>query len=645
MKKLYLIAFFTAASATTFAQTLFTFGNTEVSKDEFLRAYNKNKIPAENKEKAIREYIDLYSKFKLKVKAAQDLRLDTLETLKDDVAAFRNQVQETYMTDDKGLSSLIDEAFARSQKDIHVIHFYAAVDARGSKDDSTLALKAINEALAQLKAGKTNYAEIADQASAKFYPVKSGDVGFVTAFTVPYQYENVIYSLKPGAVSAPIRTKNGYHIFKSVEERKSAGRWRVAQILLAFPPGADDAQKKALKATADSYYEQLIKGADFATMAKEHSEDKLTYLTGGEMPEFGTGKFDISFESEVFKLKKDGELSKPFASAIGYHIIKRLAQMPVPSSKDEPSYMYDLKQKVLQDDRANTAREQFIKDVIKRIGYKKADGVKDAEIYRYADSMNMNTTAEQIKKNPLANKIIFTFTESKIKGSDWLNFVKDYKATELYKGETGKALMDKYVEITALEYYKKRLEQFNPDFNYQMQEFREGNMLFEIMERNVWSRAANDSAGLMNQYIKNKPTYLWPESVSAIVFSCNNKQTADQAIAAFKTGKSWKDIVDSSYGKIQADSGRYELAQIPVAAGQVVKEGLLTDPLVNQADGTASFLKVIKMFPANQQRSFEEAKGLVINDYQNFIEAKWLDELRKKYPVKINEAVVQTLLK
>jgi peptidyl-prolyl cis-trans isomerase SurA len=647
MKKIYLLAFFCAASTAMFAQTLFTYGNTAVSKDEFLRAYNKNKVATDNKEKAIREYLDLYSRFKLKVKAAQDLRLDTLETLKDDVTAFRNQVQETYMTDEKGLNSLIDEAFQRSQKDLHVVHFYVNIDQRssGNVNDTALAYKAISDAYEQLKAGKNNYDEIVENVSGKTYPLKFGDLGFVTAFTIPYQYENIIYALKPGGVSAPYHSKSGYHTFKLVEERKSAGRWKVAQILLAFPPGADDAQKKILKATADSYYDQLVKGADFATMAKEHSEDKLTYLTGGEMPEFGTGKFDLAFETEVFKLKKDGEISKPFQSQIGYHIIKRLAQIPVASSKEDASYLYDLKQKVIQNERANTAREKFVKDVIKLIGYKKETSVKDADIYRYADSMNMNSTAADIKKIPLSNKVIFSFTESKVKGSDWLNFVKDFKSTELYKGETGKDLMSKYVEITALEYYKKRLEQFNEDFNYQMQEFKEGNMLFEIMERNVWSRAANDSAGLLNLYRQNKAGYLWPESVSSIVFSCNNKQTADEAIAAYKSGKSWKTIVDSSFNKIQADSGRYEITQIPVANGAKVTEGMISEPMINNTDGTATFIKVLKIYPANQQRSFEEAKGLVINDYQAYIEEKWIEELKKKYPVKMNDAVVQSLFK
>jgi peptidyl-prolyl cis-trans isomerase SurA len=63
------------------------------------------------------------------------------------------------------------------------------------------------------------------------------------------------------------------------------------------------------------------------------------------------------------------------------------------------------------------------------------------------------------------------------------------------------------------------------------------------------------------------------------------------------------------------------------------------------ADGTAVFVKVVKTYPAGQHRSFEEARGLVINNYQAFLEEEWIKELKKKYPVKVNEAAFKSLLK
>src|SRR5438445_12539832 len=130
MKRIVLLSAFTLCCSALFSQTLFTYGNTAVDKEEFLRAYNKNKNLTDDKEKAMREYLELYSKFKLKVRAAKDMRLDTLPQLTSDLENFRSQVNETYMNNDEALNSLVDEAFDRSQKDLHVIHFFTALDTK-----------------------------------------------------------------------------------------------------------------------------------------------------------------------------------------------------------------------------------------------------------------------------------------------------------------------------------------------------------------------------------------------------------------------------------------------------------------------------------------------------------------------------------
>ncbi len=645
MRKLFFLLAFVLTGVMASAQPIFTYGGDKVDPQELLRAYNKNKTPVTDKEKALREYLDLYIRFKLKVKAASVLRLDTLETLKADVANFRNQVQESYMNDEHGVNELVKEAFDRSQKDLRVIHFYAAVDTKMLATDTLRAVKAIGEVYEALKKGNTNYGGIASEVSGKGFPVKQADLGFITGFSLPYQYETVIFGLKPGEASQPYRSKSGWHIFKVVDERKSAGKWKVAQILLAFPPEGTSFSADDYKAKADSLGRELAKGGNFATLAKEFSQDKLTYLNGGELPEFGTGRFDASFENEVFKLKKDGEISKPILTPFGYHIVKRISQVPTPSDPNDAGYQYELKQKVLQDDRVAAAREKFIRDVIVKVGYKRNLRVKDADLFRMADSVKPGMAPTAIRGFAISNKPIFSFTKSSITAGDFLNFVYDYKSSELYRNESNTDLLQKYKEATALEYYKKHLEEYNPDFKYQMQEFREGNMLFEIMERNVWSKAANDSAGLTKLYRNKKSSYLWPESADVLVFNCSNSKAATDGIALLKNGWSWKAVADSSSGAIQADSARYELNQVPLAEGTKATPGMIGEPLVNNTDGTAIFVKILRLYPAGQQRSFEEARGLVINDYQLQLEEEWVDVLRKKYPVKIDEAVFKTLLK
>jgi peptidyl-prolyl cis-trans isomerase SurA len=641
MKKFYVLFAMLVCTVAVHSQTIFTYGSNEVSKDEFLRAYNKNSTPVNDKEKSLREYLELYSNFKLKVKAAEELRLDTLPQIKYDIENFRRQVEENYMSDEKGVARLLDEAFYRTQKDLHVAHFSIGIDTTLKPADTLKAYQDIVATYQALNSGDINYKAIAEKNNVRF-----GDLGFITVFSVPYEYENIIYSLKPGQVSKAYRSKNAWHIFKLLEERKSIGKWKIAQVLFTYPPDAGADIKKAIQTKADSVYLLLKNGADFGLIAKEYSDDKLTYQTGGEMPEFGTGKYDYDFEKEVFKLTKDGDLTQPFTTQFGIHIVKRIGFNPTPAEKENQALQFELKQKILQDPRISSAKEKFAKDIITIIGYKKSASVKDADLFRYADSATKDLSAENTNKFPISNKTIITFKNGSLNGSDWLKFVREFKLnSEQYNGESNAELWKKYTTMSSLDYYKKHLEEYNADFKYQMKEFKEGNMLFEIMERNVWSKAAIDSTGLLNQYNANKSNYKWPESADVLILNCSNEKAANDAMEAIKSGKNWKELAETSNGSIQCDSGRYELSQIAIdTTGKTKAIAGAYSPIVKSMDGTATFIKYLNIYPANQQRSFEEAKGLVINDYQSVLEKKWLEILHKKYPVKINEALVKQML-
>lgn len=640
MKKFYLLLAF-AYSTTAQAQTLITYGNNTVSKDEFLRAYNKNKTPVTDKEKSIRDYIDLYTNFKLKVKAARDLHIDTLPQLQADIENFRKQVDENYMNDEKGLNALISQAFDRSQFDLHVMHFLLPIPDDAIPEDTLKVFTATQNLYNQLKSGRTDYNALAESNNAK-----SGDLGFITAFTLPYQYENIVYALKPGETSTPYRTKKGWHIFKLIEQRKDAGKWKVAQIMLTYPPDADAATKQHAQQLADSIYNLLQSGIDFAALAKTYSNDKLTYLNGGEMPEFGSGKFDASFENQVFSLAKDGDYTKPFTTAFGIHIVKRLGFTPTSTDKNDAAVQQELKQKVMQDARISEAKEKFAKEIISKIGYKRVAAVKDEDLFKYADSISVHDESDVIREFPINYKPIISFAKGTLKGADWLKFVKEYKNNyDKYKGESNKELWDKFITISSLEYYRNHLEEYNEDFKFQMQEFREGNMLFEVMERNVWTKAGQDSAGLLSYYNEHKQNYKWAESADVLIVNCISEKVAQEAIAALKAGKAFRQLVEERNNEIQADSARYEISQINGSSNTFTAGKDNYSSILKNSDGTATFIRYFKFYPANEQRNFEDARGLVINDYQNVLEQKWLADLKKKYPVKINEALVKTMVK
>ena len=641
MKNFFIAAGFFFSVYSTYAQPLFTYGNNVTNKEEFLRAYNKNKPVTADKEKSIREYLTLYTNFKLKVKAAKELRLDTLSQLKYDVQNFRDQIADNYLNDETLLQKLVKEAAERSAKDIHILYFSVPVAEKANAADTLKAYNASKELYKQLKAGGTNYAEIVTNISGKIAPVNYSDAGYITAFSLRYDIENIVYNLPIGSVSEPFKNKKGYGIFKVTDARTDVGKWKVAQILFAYPPNADYNTKLEIKSKADSVYNLLQHGLSFADAAKTNSDDRMSYTGGGELPEFATGKYNNTFENNVFSLKTDNSVTKPFETDFGYHIVKRLSNTGLLNKPNDADFLMEIKQKVQLDPRINTVKEKFVKDITAKTGFKKLSGLNDVQLVKYADSILKNKALESDKFTPVSNKIIFTFKDgTTIKGKQWLQFVKDNNINVDEKNSDNTTLLKLFSAQNILNYYKKNLEEYNADFKFQMQEFLEGNMLFEIMERNVWSKAGADSVNLLNYYNANKVKYKWRESADVIIFNCTNEMVANDVIASLKKGEQWKALAEKSNSQIQADSGRYEIEQLP--ASRLGTE--VFSPIVKSTDGTAAVVKFIKVYPVNEQRNFLEARGLVINDYQNILEQKWVESLRKKYPVRVNEVVLKSIL-
>lgn len=639
MKKPLFLIVFSVFVFTSKSQILFSYGQHQVNTTEFLNAYNKNKTATTDNSQALRDYLDLYIKFKLKVQAARDMHLDTLPSLKAELQNFRSQIQDNYLKDEKEMNRLIDEAFARSQKDIHAVYYFVPFE----NTDTSNAYKIIKEIGRLLKnsKGKDDKALAAINNSSS---VQKDDLGFITVFSLPYDFENTVYKLEPGQSSAPYRTKRGWYIFKNEGERQAVGKISIAQILLAVPPG-DNHQREITKKLADSIYKMLEDGGDFAALAKQFSDDKTTFLNGGLMPEFGTAKYDSVFENHAFSLHKDGEVAQPFETQFGFHIIKRIAASPVPDTKNDEAFMYSLKQEVLKDSRVNTAKELFVADILPKIGFKK-NKVNEQDLWKVSDSSliaNKDITVNGVNENI----VLFTYnnhTATKVR--DWNNYLRNSdKVIPGKMHESYKALFSDFINAVAIANYASRLEEFNPAFKSQINEFKEGNMLFEAMQREVWGKASSDNEGLINFYNQHKDKYLWDASAEAIIFSCANKTIADNSIAQLKKRKNWKDIISQNPTEIQADSGRYELGQIPVVDRTNFTTGLITMPVINKNDGTAVFAKILTIYPGRQRRDFVDARGLVISDYQNELEEKWVSQLKEKYPVKVNQKALQALLK
>lgn len=627
-------------------QVLLSVGNNKTTKDEFLQAFLKNNKQKPS-EQAFKEYLELYIRFKLKVSAAYDAGLDTLATQKAELSDFRNQVTREYLHDEAIFDKLVKEAFERSRKDVHLAHIFvefSGVDTEGNGQDTVRAWKQAIKAYNDLQKGAAFGEVTASYSSDKSAIINKGDIGYITVFTLPYNLEIVAYSTAPGKYSKPFKSKSGYHIFKNLGERRAAGMMRLAQILFAFPPDTDNATKSRIHHQADSVYDALLRGESFSQMVSLFSKDNISYTTKGELPEFGVGTYDALFENAVFSLQADGAISKPFLSAFGYHIIKRLAHIPVNTNLDNDSAMAALKQRVRDDPRMEVSRRSKLLQIYRLTRFEKLL-IHEAALWTFTDSVVQN------KKLPVLGSIsyktgLFSFPKRNVYVADWIKYIQDEKSSE-YTSRTFPALYKQYQESITTGYYLDHLEELNPDFAAQMNEFKEGNLLFEIMQRNIWDKAASDSSMLKQYYESNQPKYIWEPGAAAIVFTCTDSAIAyELKLKLEKNNADWRALVSSYPDKVQADSGKFERSQLPVRPHEALSPGMITTPLQNPAPpGNISFAHIVKLYPEKTLRDFDEAKGFVLNDYQVYLEENWIAALKRTYPVQINNAVLQSLWK
>jgi peptidyl-prolyl cis-trans isomerase SurA len=633
-----LVAITTSANVT--GQTLFTYGNTAVSKDEFLKAYSKNNAGQPGTPQSYQDYLGLYTKFKLKVRAARDLRLDTLSSQKAELQGFKSQVAESYMNDDATTDRLVKEAFERGRKEIHLAHIYVPLSPDAGAADLEAANSRIMSAYERLGKGESFESVAIDLSADPSVKSNKGDVGFITALSLSYELENLAYSTAPGQFSKPYKSKIGYHIFKNLGERKASGRMRTAQILLSFTPGATEAEKQKQKKLADSLYSVIQSGGDFKTLAARFSNDNLSYQAGGEMMEFGIGRYEPAFENAAFGLAKDGDVSKPVLSSFGYHIIKRLELKPAQDTLAEGRDKDALKQLVFQSDRMEAARQAQLLKIRQEVGFKKGD-YNETAFWRITDTLMLGRALPQ-NTGLNSNTVLFTYKDKKILLKDWQDHITQARNTRTNLSR--KAMFQDFSDLKVLDYYREHLEEYNKDFAFQLSEFKEGNLLFEVMQRKIWDKAAADSVGLRKYFDKYQSKYKWEASADAIIFTFSNPELAMQMRSRIDSNwKAWSKIAESGDGNMQADSARFELSQIPVPDRTNFQPGLLTANTKNETDNSVSYSYIIRMHPANEQRTFAAARGFVINDYQVFLEENWIKELQKKYPVKINEAVLKSL--
>ncbi len=464
-----------------------------------------------------------------------------------------------------------------------------------------------------------------------------GDLGYFTAFSMVYPFETMAYNTPVGKVGGPVRTRFGYHLIKVTDRRPAQGEILVQHIMIKAADGIPKADSIAAKAKIDEIYAKVKAGEDFATLAKQFSDDKASASNGGQLPWFGLYKMPQTFEKAAFALAKNGDYSEPIKTAWGWHIIKRVDMRGIPSFE---SMKGDLKTRVGRDQRAMQGRSALIAQVKAENKFTEIPKSKE-DFYKVIDSTYCQGHWSADKAKGM-DKVMFTLGTTSYTQKDFATWLESHQVRR--NATASKTVVDdaykQFVDEACVAYEDSQLETKYPDFRNLMQEYRDGILLFDLMDQKVWSKAVKDTTGLKAYYEANKTKYMWDERADATVYSCKDMETAKKLHKMLKKGTDEKTILAT----LNKDS------QLNVTADHKTwnkKENDLVD--ANWKVGTSPdqtkdqrivFVVVHQIIPP-APKTLQEARGVITSDYQNELEKEWVDALKKKYPVTINRDVLK----
>jgi peptidyl-prolyl cis-trans isomerase SurA len=628
------------------AQTLFTYGPNAVSKEEFLRVYQKNNAQKKPdfSAKSVNEYLDLYSLFRMKVKEAEQMRLDTTMAVRTELNNYKGQLARTYLSDKEVTKELVKQAYERMKEEVKVAHILIAVR---PNDDTAKAYRKIDSIYNAIVSKKADFGEMAKQFSEdKSSAVKGGDIGYISALQVVYPFENAAYTTAPGQVSKPFRTQFGYHLIKVEDKRKSKGQVQVAQIMIASPKSKGEQGIADARAKMDKIQAELKGGKKFEDLAKEYSDDKFSKDKGGVMEPFGVGKLMPEFENAAFALKNPGDVAQPLQTEYGLHLIKLVKKIPLESFENVQD---NLTRRVENDGRATVAKEAYQEKVKKQHGFKDypENFAKVMTALPPADSKEKTFKADDFKSYTAT---LFELSGKKYTQYDFMNYAEGLtKGSLLGNRETAMRDLYKMYQTTTLnDLQQEELEKNNADFRNLITEYRDGILLFDLMDKNVWSKASKDSAGLQEFYTTHKQKYQWQPGFEGTVYQSGSDVDLNKLKAELDKGGDVNEVMQKLTGganpiQVSQQSGRFEFARFPVDQSYFT-EGK-TSKVFRNDDGTFSMVVANKLFKAPAERTLDEARGFAIADYQDYLEKKWNDELKAKYPVKVEEKTLKSIVK
>lgn len=637
-----LIFVFLIAPYFLIAQTkdvLFTIDDNPYYIDEFIRVYNKNlDLVKDDSQKDLDKYLELFLGYKLKVQKANKVGLQYGTNYQNELKSYRNQLSKNYVNDSKVTNELVKEAYDRLQQEIRASHILVLLDEGATPEDTLKAYNKIVDIKRRLDAGE-DFVTVAKQTSEDpSVRENNGDLGYFSAFRMVYPFENAAYKTNVGQVSKPFRTRFGYHIVKVVDKRINRGEVTVAHIMIL--KNTDEAQNAKAKSTIEDIYQKIQQGESFETLAQQFSEDKSSAPKGGVLQRFGSGQLSSEeFENVAFELKDKKQISKPFETQFGWHIVKLIDKHPVRTYDEMKT---ELEEKIRKDERSLLITNSLAKKLRSKYSI-----LKDVKILVkikavvtdefYAQTWDVNEKTKAIKG------VVLTINkDKKLNANQFIDFIIGKQKSNIKTKPISRLvdeLFEKFIDEQLITYYNENLENEFPDFKNIMEEYRDGLLLFDLMEKEIWNRAKNDTIGL-NEFFKNNiSNYQWKKRYNVDILSSTDAKIIEKAQKYLKKGKSIDYIKEqlNKDGKvnIMSKSGLYEEDYDVLTQYQNVSKGVTS---IVSKDKYYFVLNIIDEKPAGA-KELSECRGKVISDYQQYLENHWVDELKKEFSIHINQEV------
>lgn len=643
----FILAGIISISGLSIAQTgevLFTIENKPFYTDEFVRVYNKNlDLVKDESQKDLDNYLDLYLAYKLKVTKAYELDLDKDPRYINELKSYRSQLAKEYLTDKKVTQELIQEAYERSLKEVKASHILFLVNEDASPQDTLKVYQkavSVRERVLKGEDFHTLAQQLSEDPSAK---ENSGDLGYFSAFRMVYPFETGAYNTKIGEVSKPIRSRFGYHLIYVTDVRDNRGEVIVAHIMLSKSEDQNKNEENATK--IKDIYQKLQQGEKFEDLAKQFSDDKTTSEQGGKLAKITSGQLNsVRFEDAVFSIKTIGNYTQPIETEFGWHIIKLLEKFPVKTFEEAKT---ELENNVKRDERSRLI-EAAMNQRLEAKYKPKVDTKFMSKVLTLVDNAYYTSEFTLPENTDMYDKTVLSLADKKISGIEFLNYIKKQQTRmqrveplEKLKNE----LSENFVAYSLNTYYDENLEKEFPEFSYVMDEYKEGLLLFDLMEKEIWQKAQTDTLGLEAFYQKNKDNYKWNQRIDAIVASSVKPEFVEKARKFFKKKKSVeyikKQLNKDAVVNIMIDQGYFEQGnnglpkeyKLSKGVSEIYKEGDYYYVILGQ-----------KIMPSTI-KTLEEARGRVVSDYQQYLEEHWLEALKKEFSFKVDSNVFEKVKK